>query len=69
MFQKSAVMVINKIDLLPHVDFDMDKAKRDAGTLNPELNIFEVSCKTAEGLDQWFSWLTARIETFRQTCA
>ncbi len=65
MFQESAVMIINKIDLAPYVDFDLVKAKRDALTLNRNLKIFEVSCKTGQGLENWVQWLAGRIEAFR----
>jgi hydrogenase nickel incorporation protein HypB len=66
MFQESAVLVINKIDLLPYVDFDMAKAKRDARALNPGIEIFEVSCKTMEGLQGWYDWLDDEIKAFKQ---
>jgi hydrogenase nickel incorporation protein HypB len=66
MFQESAVMVINKIDLLPYVDFDLEKARRDALSINKNLQIFEVSCKTGAGLAGWISWLTARIDAFQR---
>ncbi len=69
MFRESAVMIINKTDLLPYVDFDGEKARRDAQSLNPGLSIFEVSCKTAAGLDGWFDWLSTRVDEFRQTRA
>jgi hydrogenase nickel incorporation protein HypB len=65
MFQESAVLIINKIDLAPYVDFDLAKAKRDALTLNRNLKIFEVSCKTGQGLENWIQWLAGRIEAFR----
>ncbi len=65
MFQQSEAMVINKIDLLPYVDFDIAKARKDALTLNRNLKIFEVSCKTSAGLKDWFNWLSDRIESFR----
>jgi len=65
MFKESTAMIINKTDLLPYVDFDMKKAVKDAKSINPALNIFEVSCKTGEGLDKWFSWLTLQIEDFK----
>lgn len=65
MFQQSEAMVINKIDLLPYVDFDMAKAKKDALTINRKLKIFEVSCKTGAGLKGWFKWLSERIESFQ----
>ncbi|MBN2437275.1 MAG: hydrogenase nickel incorporation protein HypB [Deltaproteobacteria bacterium] len=60
-FKISSVMIINKIDLLPHLDFERDKARRDALALNRDLNIFEVSCRTGEGLDGWFGWLEERV--------
>ncbi len=65
MFKESTALVINKTDLLPYVNFDMDKALKDAKSINPDLNIFEVSCKTGEGLDKWISWLTAQIDQFK----
>jgi len=65
MFQESAVMIINKIDLTPYVDFDLEKARRDALTLNRQLKIFEVSCKTGLGLENWVQWLAGEIEAFR----
>jgi hydrogenase nickel incorporation protein HypB len=65
MFQESAVMIINKIDLTPYVDFDLEKARRDALTLNRQLKIFEVSCKTGQGLENWVQWLAGEIEAFR----
>ena len=66
MFQQSEALIINKIDLLPYVDFDMEQAKRDALTLNRDIMIFEVSCKTSTGLKDWFDWLSDRIETFQK---
>lgn len=67
MFQQSEAMIINKIDLLPYVDFDLAQAKRDALTLNPKLKIFEVSCTSSAGLKDWFDWLSCRIESFQST--
>lgn len=63
MFQEASVLLINKIDLLPYVDFDLAKARRDARALNPGIEIFEVSCKTGEGLEGWIAWLTKRMES------
>lgn len=65
MFQESSVMVINKIDLFPYVDFDAAKAKRDALAINKDLQIFEVSCKTGAGLEGWIKWLKDRINAYR----
>jgi hydrogenase nickel incorporation protein HypB len=49
--------VLNKIDLVPYTDADVDKIRRDALSLNPQLKIFEVSCKTGQGLSEWIGWL------------
>lgn len=57
MFAVSQVMIINKIDLLPYVDYDLEKVRRQALAINPELRIFELSCRTGEGLDSWLGWL------------
>ncbi len=62
MFQESSVLLINKIDLLPYVDFDLAKAKAAARSLNQTITIFEVSCKSQEGLDGWYDWLSDQIE-------
>ena len=66
MFQESAALLINKIDLMPYVDFDLEKAKHDALSLHQDLKIFEVSCKAATGLDGWIAWLTQRIDAFKK---
>jgi len=67
MFQESAALILNKIDLLPYVDFDMAKARKDALTLNPKLEIFPVSCKTGEGFDAWARWIERQVEEFRKS--
>lgn len=59
MFAVSQVMIVNKLDLLSYVDFDLAKAKRQALAINPHLQIFEMSCRTGEGLDAWCDWLVA----------
>jgi hydrogenase nickel incorporation protein HypB len=63
MFAISQVMVVNKLDLLPYVDFDLQKVKRQALAINPRLRIFEVSCRTGEGLDAWCEWLLAFVDS------
>ncbi len=57
MFATAQVMVVNKLDLLPYVDYDLAKVKREALAINPRLHIFEVSCRTGAGLDAWCEWL------------
>jgi hydrogenase nickel incorporation protein HypB len=65
MFQEASVMIINKIDLMPYVSFDLGKAKKDALALNPKLTIIEASCKTKVGLDAWIGWLTEKIDAYK----
>ena len=62
MFHESSVLLINKIDLLPYVDCSIDKIKEESLKINPDLTIFDVSCKTGEGLDGWFDWLRKRAQ-------
>lgn len=57
MFATSQVMIVNKIDLLPYVDYNVEKVKRQALAINPDLHIFEMSCRTGEGLHAWCDWL------------
>jgi hydrogenase nickel incorporation protein HypB len=61
MFQESHALVINKIDLKSFLPVDINKIRRDALSLNPNLHIFEVSCVTAEGLDEWIAWIETLI--------
>ncbi len=56
-FQESKALLISKIDLKPVLDVDVEKIKRDARSLNPSIEIFEVSSKTGEGIDQWVKWI------------
>lgn len=55
------VLIINKIDLLPYLDFDMDYFRRGVEMLNPGLKTFALSCKTGEGLDGWLNWLKSKL--------
>jgi hydrogenase nickel incorporation protein HypB len=57
MFRQSRYAVLNKIDLLPHLPFDLDRAVRYAREVNPDLRFFFTSALTGEGLDQWFDFL------------
>lgn len=61
MFATSQIMIINKLDLLPYVDYDVAKVKRQALAINPHLHIFELSCRTGDGLDAWCAWLMAFV--------
>jgi hydrogenase nickel incorporation protein HypB len=57
MFNISSVALLNKVDLLPYVDFDMDSAARHAKTLNKDILVLPVSCRNGEGLDAWYDWM------------
>jgi len=65
MFRESSSMIINKIDLLEHTNFSMDEAKKNALKINPQLNIFPISCTNSEGLDAWIEWLKKELEAKR----
>jgi hydrogenase nickel incorporation protein HypB len=61
MYQDVDALIINKIDLLPYIDFDMDYFQQGVQMLNPNLTTFTISCKTGEGLDAWIKWLKEEI--------
>ena len=69
MFHAARVMLLNKVDLLPYVDFDVAQAERAARALNLDLEIFRVSARTGEGLDAWYRWLESRIRRSRGLAA
>ena len=64
MFEKSAALIINKIDLMAYVSFNLEKAVQDSLIINPHLSIFQTSCKTQAGLEQWLQWLRDRMNDF-----
>lgn len=57
MFESSQLCIINKTDLLPYVDFDLEKTKTYAKRVNPKLDFIELSVKTGEGMQGWYDWL------------
>ena len=61
MFRAADVMLLNKTDLLPYLDFDLEKCKEMARRVSPGILIFEVSSKTGAGMDDWYGWLTERL--------
>ena len=65
MFRKAKVVLINKVDLLDYTNFNMAGIKKDALSINPHLKIFEISCQTGEGLDDWFDWLREQVRKKR----
>jgi hydrogenase nickel incorporation protein HypB len=59
MFHNSTVMLLNKTDLLPHLDFDVELCRQYARRVSPDITIFEISARTGEGMDAWYQWLEA----------
>lgn len=62
MFHESRVLLINKIDLLPYLDCDIELMKSRALKINPDLDVFEISCKTGQGLEEWCAWLKKQLK-------
>lgn len=62
MYRGMQVLIINKIDLLPYVPFNMDYFRKGVEVLNPGVEIFPVSCKTGENMDTWVDWLIHKIK-------
>lgn len=69
MFQQARYAVLNKIDLLPHLQFDLDEAVAAARRVNPELRFFFTSALTGEGLDQWYGFLRDQVRVSTTTAA
>jgi len=61
MYQGVDVILINKIDLLPYVNFNMDYFLRGVEILNPGVISFPISCRTGEGLDAWLDWVVQKV--------
>jgi hydrogenase nickel incorporation protein HypB len=62
-FIDANAVIINKMDLLPHVDFDIAAFRRSIAGLNPKVEVFQVSCKTGEGIERWCSWILEQVKT------
>ncbi|HHH47069.1 MAG TPA: hydrogenase accessory protein HypB [Thiotrichales bacterium] len=61
MFRAAGVLLLNKIDLLPHVSFDVERCIAHAREVNPDIRVFQVSATTGEGMDAWYDWLQAQV--------
>ena len=61
LFAEAGVLIVNKIDLLPYIDCDIDRIHTTCAKLNPKQISFDLSCKTGEGLDPWVAWLEAWV--------
>jgi hydrogenase nickel incorporation protein HypB len=62
MFTESELIILNKIDLLPYLDFNVKNFEKAVRGLNRDVKIFPLSCKTGEGFDAWISWLEAALK-------
>ncbi|GAB4472681.1 MAG: hydrogenase nickel incorporation protein HypB [Anaerolineae bacterium] len=65
MYQNVDVLIINKIDLLPYIDFRMDYFRQGVEILNPGLTTFPLSAKTGEGMEAWVNWLREKVKAHR----
>ncbi len=65
MFGMADALLVNKIDMLELTDFDMDALHSTVSSMNPNITIFELSCRTGEGFPAWLDWLKGRIEASR----
>jgi hydrogenase nickel incorporation protein HypB len=62
-FIDTDAVLINKMDLLPYVDFDVAAFRRTIAGLNPKVEVLQVSCKTGEGIERWCSWILEQVKT------
>jgi hydrogenase nickel incorporation protein HypB len=67
MFRAATLLLINKIDLLPYLDFDVECCKVFARQVNPKIEILELSCRSGTGLRAWYDWLAAGVMQKRET--
>ena len=65
MFRAAEIMILNKTDLLPHVDFDVSRAVAHAREVNPDIRVFQVSARSGDGLEAWYGWLRGEISKSR----
>ena len=65
MFSICDVVIINKIDVLPYFDFDVEKCKEYIKRRNPNAKVFMVCAKTGEGIDEWAQWLLSEVKSWR----
>ncbi len=66
MFEKSDALVISKIDALPYFDFDLETCIKRVKRLNPNIQIFPVSAKTKEGMQEWLNWLQQEVTEWKE---
>ena len=66
-FRGLEILIINKTDLQPYVEYNMDYFRQGVEMLNPGLVTFPLSCRTGEGFDQWINWLTEKVAQFKKS--
>lgn len=62
MFMRTELVLLNKIDLLPYLDFNVEEARKDLSEINPESQLIPLSAKSKEGLHEWFTWIEEAYE-------
>ena len=62
MFQHASALIVNKVDLLPYLNCDLNALKKNALSINPALKVFETSCTTKSGIPEWCSWLESNLQ-------
>jgi hydrogenase nickel incorporation protein HypB len=67
MFEIADVLLINKIDVIDIFDFDIEKVKKRARRLNPDIKIFPISARTGEGIKEWTNWLRSAVKLAQES--
>jgi len=66
MFRKADAVIVNKIDLIPYINFNMEIVKEDLFAIQPQIEFFQVSATTGENMEDWCQWLKVNMEAYRQ---
>lgn len=66
MFTVADVILLNKVDLLPYLRFDIDAYRRSVKGLNDKVKVFEISCETGQGMEQWLSWIDKQFRAYNK---
>lgn len=67
MFSICDVVLVNKIDVLPYFDFDMDKCREYVKMRNPNAKIIPICARTGEGMDEWYDWLRSEVKVWKES--
>lgn len=65
MYQVCDLVLVNKIDVAPYFDFDLDKLRKNVASRNPHARVISLSAKTGEGMDAWYEWLCERVAAWK----